>query len=127
LAGSLAVGLSVLAVPVFGPAFRTTPLAFNWLVPGLITLAGFKVLATFAIATGQTRPATIFAGIGVAANVTANVVLIPSFGSVGAAAASSISYSFISVLAIWWFLRTGQFRLEELVSLRGRTAAAPVR
>jgi O-antigen/teichoic acid export membrane protein len=127
LSGVILIGLSAVAVVVFGPAFAVTPVAFEALIPGLIMLAGFKVLATFAIATGQTRAATMLTLIGVIVNVVANVALIPLLGSVGAAAASSISYSLVSVLAIVWFLRTSQFRLGELVPLPTRESAGVAR
>jgi O-antigen/teichoic acid export membrane protein len=104
-AAALTAGLWAFAVPVFGAGFERVPLAFLLLVPGLVMLASFKVLAIYAIGSGETRVVTRLALLGLIANVTANVVLIPPLGSLGAAAASSISYSFIAVWALAWFAR----------------------
>jgi O-antigen/teichoic acid export membrane protein len=113
LSGLVALGLWVAAVPLFGAGFQQSTAAFVALAPGLVAFAGFKILATYSIAIRCTRPITLMALGGVVLNVAANLLLIPRFGSVGAALSSSVSYGVVSILATVWFSRRSGLGLSD--------------
>lgn len=83
------VAIWVLLPPDFHAAFP----ALVVIMPGILSLSLSKVLAAYV--SGLGRPiATAVAGIvGLTVNLIANILLIPVWGIVGAAAASLISYS----------------------------------
>lgn len=76
----------------FGTEFLPAGPALFWLVPGMVFLAvsGFVKLDL----TGRGRPGWISVVLSICAvlNVSLNLLLIPQFGIVGAAMASSITY-----------------------------------
>lgn len=81
-------------VPAFGPALPP----FLVLLPGVVALSASKIVAGYM--TGINRPwiRTVVSYSTLAFNVIANLILIPRFGIVGAAAASLVSYSFSALL-----------------------------
>ena len=62
------------------------------LLPGIVALSGFRVLANDIAARGRPELNMYFSLIVVAANVIGNIVFIPMYGLRGAAAATSIAY-----------------------------------
>lgn len=93
LVPAAAVLIGVL-LPAFGPSFP--PLLL--LLPGVVSLSASSVLGGFV--TGIGRPGIHSFGnvISFVVNIIANLILIPVFGIVGAAAASLISYSLSALL-----------------------------
>lgn len=119
LAVCVSGALILLAVPVFGAEFQKAPLAFILLSPGLVTLAAFKVLAVYAVATRTLLMPTLLTGVGLALNVGLNLLLIPDLGSAGAAIASSTSYTFMAGgLVLWFGARTGLTARDVFVPVR---------
>jgi O-antigen/teichoic acid export membrane protein len=96
-----AVAVIVLAAALFRfvlPAFGDSMQPLVVLLPGVVALGVGNVIAGYV--TGIGRPG-IIAAIGLvslAANLIANLLLIPRFGIVGAAAASLVSYTVSSLL-----------------------------
>ena len=80
-------------VLLYGEDFRPAGAVIVWLVPGIVALGHSRILANYI--AGQGRPG-INAARGCAAlvvNIAANLVLIPVYGIIGAAVATTISYS----------------------------------
>lgn len=108
--------LYAVAVPLFGPAFAGVAPAFLALSVGLVAFCPFKVIATYYVAAKEPGVPAGIAGISLAVNILANVVLIPRLGSTGAGLASSISYLTASVLLVRRFTnRTGSAKRGLLV------------
>jgi O-antigen/teichoic acid export membrane protein len=119
----------LLAVPVFllaplaveiayGPAFRDAGFALRFQLPGVIAYSVVAVLSQHIIARGAPGLYTIVLGLGLAANLVANVLLIPRFGLYGAATASSISYAFTALLTLVVFRRMSGLRIRDAVIVR---------
>jgi O-antigen/teichoic acid export membrane protein len=128
-ASAVGIGLWLLAVPVFGSGFAGTTVAFFALIPGLVALAAFKIVAIHEIAMHRIAQPIALAGMGVVVNVVANVLLIPRLGPVGAALSSSLSYTSIAVVAVCSFHRRSGFTLRDILlpSLDDLRAAWPKR
>ncbi len=96
LTGGMAIVLvptSIVLIRVVLPAFEQSLLPLFVILPGVVALSLTKVLNSYLAGLGRTAW-TSYASIGaVLVNVVANLLLIPRFGIVGAAAASLISYS----------------------------------
>ena len=78
---------------VFGAAFSQAYLPAVALLPGMVALGLWKILNAYLFSRGFDYSGTLTAGIGAAAGLALDLVLIPRFGIVGAAIAASIGYS----------------------------------
>ena len=89
---------------VFGPAYTSGALALSILAVGFFTNAAFGRSRETLSAVGTTR-FVLFSNIfGVVVNVVLNLLLIPTYGFIGAAIASATSYLTLN-LAAYVFLR----------------------
>ena len=89
--GGLALVVHWLIPQLFGESFRGAVLVFYVLAPGALANALIWPISSYQNARGQ-----VFWGVSTAGqvlNVALNLALIPQFGAVGAAAASSVSYA----------------------------------
>jgi O-antigen/teichoic acid export membrane protein len=95
----------------FAPA--VAPL--RWLLPGIFTLSIGKVLVAELLAQEKPRYTIYASTLAAIANVLANVLLIPRMGISGASLASSISYTLLSAVLIWYYLRETGVGWTELI------------
>jgi O-antigen/teichoic acid export membrane protein len=102
-------------IPAVGP--------LRWLLPGIFTLSIGKTVVAELVAKEKIHY-TLWAGIGaVVANIIGNLVLIPVMGISGAALASSISYSLLSLIVIWCYLLEVDLPWSALVPRRDDLSA----
>lgn len=108
----------VLAQPVtsllFGEAFLPAVPAFWWLLPGIYLLSINTVLMNYFAGTGMPLVTVISPGIAAAANVGANLYLLPRVGIVGASIASTLAYALMLLASVVYLSmrRTGQAKLH---------------
>lgn len=80
--------------PVFGEEYVEALPAFSWLLPGIIAGAGSRIYANCIAAAGKPEW-NMYSAIGVVTvNVIGNILLVPEYGIVGAAWATSVAYCF---------------------------------
>jgi|Deesub1362B_J571_1020462.scaffolds.fasta_scaffold01655_2 O-antigen/teichoic acid export membrane protein len=89
----------------FGPAFLPALPALHYLYPGVIALSLAKILSSFISARGRPDIPMWVSLAGVLANLLLNLSLIPSYGIMGAALASTLSYSLMFFLEFIWSIR----------------------
>lgn len=90
--GLAAVAVFWLISPIFGDDYTDAIPAFLWLLPGIIAGAGARVLSNCIAAAGKPQWNMQVAVGVVALNVTGNLILIPAYGLIGAACATSLAY-----------------------------------
>jgi O-antigen/teichoic acid export membrane protein len=102
LLGAVALALvSPLLLPiVFGPAFTASEAPLLWLCPGIVALAGSRVLANDIAGRGRPEINMYIAAACLITNVALNAILIPIFGIVAAAFSSSASYLLHLILTV---------------------------
>jgi O-antigen/teichoic acid export membrane protein len=88
---------AVLVIGLFLPAFVPSLAPLFVLLPGVVALSAAKVLGGYVSGLGLTSLTSYVNVSAFILNVVVNIVLIPRFGIVGAAAASLVSYSASSV------------------------------
>jgi O-antigen/teichoic acid export membrane protein len=104
-AALVAFGLIFLVVPVFGSEFAQSVHLGLILLPG-VTLAGFSgVLSSIIVGRGKPVYMLRIALITTPATIALYLLLIPSLGAVGAALASTLSYTGSFALAVFSFGR----------------------
>ena len=104
IVGIIALGKPFLSF-VFGPEYDGAYQVTLILLAGVFSMIYYKLIAAYNIAMGKQMVSFILLGIGVIANVIANLILIPVWGIYGAGVASVISYAVCSILFIVYFCR----------------------
>src|SRR5262249_21130912 len=90
---------------IYSPAFTEAVGPLRWLLPGIFTATIGKVLVAELLARKKVHFTVWMGGIAAPVNIAANLVLVPRLGILGASLASSISYSLLSCMMIWYYLR----------------------
>lgn len=81
-----------LIVTLFGAEYQPAYPALLALLPGLFGLCYASILRLDLLGKNRPGSVSLMMGVGAAVNLLLNLILIPRFGIVGAAAASSIAY-----------------------------------
>lgn len=89
---------------LYSPAFAPAIAPLRWLLPGIFTLSVGKVLVAEMFAREKVRYTIWTSGAAALVNVIGNVALVPRMGISGAALASTISYTFLSLVGTWYYL-----------------------
>jgi len=115
LAVAFVAAAPILCVTIFGESFRGSIDDLRVLVTGAFGVVALKQLSN--VLTGRGKPTLASAAIGVSflATVVLDIALIPSYGGLGAAIASSISYTAGGIAVTAIFVRSLGGRLDELV------------
>jgi O-antigen/teichoic acid export membrane protein len=114
---------------VYGPAFRGSVPALLALSPGLLALGATRTIGAFLLRLDRPMLASAMSVAALFVNVALNLVLVPAYGIVGSAIASSVAYAALAGWQTTWFLRaTGASPRDllpgpaELAYLRRRLA-----
>jgi O-antigen/teichoic acid export membrane protein len=127
LALAIVAAAPVLCVTVFGDDFRGSVNELRVLAAGAFGILAIKLLGNALTAQGKPVLETAAIGIAFVATVTLDVLLIPAYGGLGAAVASSVAYLAGGVAVALLFTRAFGDRLGNLVPRRGDLAALWVR
>jgi O-antigen/teichoic acid export membrane protein len=90
---------------LYSSEFAAVVSPLRWLLPGIFALSVGKVLVAELLAREKPYYSLWATGVAVVVNVVINVLLVPRMGITGAAIASTISYSLLSVMITWCYLR----------------------
>ena len=106
----LAIGLFFLLDPIFGESYKKSFMPFIYLLPGVLALAISRIKSNCIAAAGKPEwnfYASIFT---VTLNISLNVLIIPIYGIVGAAIATTIAYSSDSAIKFYLIRKTIQIK-----------------
>jgi O-antigen/teichoic acid export membrane protein len=90
---------------LFGSEFEPAVKPILWLLPGIVTLSGSKVLNSYFFSQARMGVSSIVALVALMVTVACDVLLIPRFGISGAAIASSIAYTASFVVSLYYYQR----------------------
>ncbi|MBJ9976475.1 oligosaccharide flippase family protein [Pseudomonas sp. S75] len=116
-----------LIVTLFGAAYQPAYPALLALLPGLLGLCHASILRLDLLGKHRPGAVSLMMAVGAVGNLLLNVLLIPQWGIVGAAAASSIAYLSVTVAMLVLYCRLSGVRLRhtlimlpsDLAPLRG--------
>lgn len=92
---------------LYGSAFLPLVPALRVLLVGLVALAGASPISSFyELKLARPEISLGLASVSAVICIAATILLIPRFGIVGAATASSLGYIFGQALALWYFKRS---------------------
>jgi len=110
LTAALSLGLATVAFPlidrVYGRAFLPAAPALWALLPGIVAMAAQRSCGILLVKRDRPWLVSGFLGPPVVINVLLNLMLIPRWGAVGAACASSVSYVLSAAAFVAWATRT---------------------
>src|SRR5262249_51234855 len=89
---------------MYSEAFAPTVAPLRWLLLGIFTLSVGKVLVAEMLAREKVSYTVWIGIVAVVVNIIGNLVLIPCMGIAGAALASSVSYSLVSLIVTFYYL-----------------------
>lgn len=116
------IGLSIICYyaiePVFGNEFSGSFQLIMVLIPGLILASVFKSLNAYYAGKGQPYFTIWIMGIAVVINVFLNFLLIPQYDAVGAAVASTISYTISAVGSTYLFAKRENVSYRNILLIR---------
>jgi O-antigen/teichoic acid export membrane protein len=90
---------------LYGSAFGATASPLRCLLPGIFTLTVGKVLVAELLAREKILYTLWLSVVAASLNAAANLVLIPRMGIAGAGLASSFTYSLVSLVVAWYYVR----------------------
>src|SRR5262245_40846996 len=99
---------------VYGSSFRDSASLLRWLLPGIVALSAARPLATLLLRDGRPVLLTVMGLVVLALNVALDLVLIPSFGAIGASIASSAGYLMLLGGYVACTRRAGDVGLRDL-------------
>ncbi|MDV6316108.1 flippase [Idiomarina sp. HP20-50] len=97
--------------PLFGHEYKSVLPAFLCLVPGVILWAGARVQASCIAAAGRPEWNMYISIAVLAINISGNLMLIPRYGILGAAIATSIAYAFDSLVKYYFVNKTSNIEV----------------
>ncbi|HEX7294920.1 MAG TPA: polysaccharide biosynthesis C-terminal domain-containing protein [Pyrinomonadaceae bacterium] len=108
--------LATQAIPwLYGEPFRPSISALLWLLPGIVIFSVANVLAAYIAGIGKPRLNLYVSGVSLIITVSLDLLLIPRFSIVGAAIASTASYSVAALMLIFFFVRETGASLREVL------------
>lgn len=108
------VGAPVIVL-VFGADYAGSIAPLLWLLPGIVVLGGSSILSSDLAVREVPKYSVIIGYSAVIVNLILNLLLIPKYGIIGAAIASTISYAFAGCMWIVFYRRESKTPLIELV------------
>jgi O-antigen/teichoic acid export membrane protein len=89
----------------YSSAFAEAVAPLRWLLPGIFMGSAGKVLVAELLAREKVRYIMWMTGITAIVNIIGSLVFIPHMGISGAALASTLSYTLLSLMMAWFYLR----------------------
>ena len=103
---------------LYGNAFLPTVAPMKVLLPGIVMMGSGGCLSQYFIATGHVTETNYVFGSSVFLNIFLNILMIPKFGIVGAAIATTITYTASTLVLGFIFVKGTNTKLKDLVLLK---------
>jgi O-antigen/teichoic acid export membrane protein len=117
LAGCTVLGLLsagwILVPTLYGPAYQATIPPLVILLPGVLSMSLYKVLTRNYSSRGRQQMSILASGLALVVNVGLNWWLIPLWGVIGAATASTTGYTLAGTVLLILFLRDSGLSWQE--------------
>jgi O-antigen/teichoic acid export membrane protein len=105
---ALAAAAGVVLPAVYGAEFGAAVVPAWILLAGLVLQGASGLSTAYLYGTGRPGLSSIGLGVGLAMTIVLDFLLIPHFGTIGAASASTVAYLSSDLMLIMFFLRTSR-------------------
>jgi O-antigen/teichoic acid export membrane protein len=103
---------------VYGSQFTDAGVALRYILPGIVAYSVVAVQSRYIVGRGRPGTSTLIMVAGMVVNISANLVLVPRLGIIGASISSSLSYTLTAAVMLAVFLRLSGLGLREALILR---------
>lgn len=103
--GAMCAAAPVLIPLLYGSSFAGSVAPLLALSPGLLALTATRTISAFLLRLDRPMLVSLTSVASLVVNVVLNLALIPVWGIVGSAVASSVGYVLLAGLQVAWFLR----------------------
>lgn len=103
---------------VYGERFAGAVIPLFILLPGIILLSQARIMYSDLVGRGKPGVSTVCAASGMVATVILDLILIPRYGIIGAAIASTSAYTLEFVVAGIWFIHVSGLPWKEVLVIR---------
>ncbi len=100
---------------IFGPEFSEVSNVMRWLAPGVLVFNYALILGHYFSGTGRYYVNAVASGAGLLLTLLLCILLIPLYGTTGAAIAAIASYLLTSVVVFWIFSRESRISPARLL------------
>ena len=102
----------------FGSDFKESASVLKYLLFGVLFLSGFKLLNQDLAGKGKPWVSMKAMLPGLLINIALNVYLIPKYGAIGAAFASSVSYGVAILLFLHFYSLTAGIKIKDMFNYK---------
>ena len=107
-----------LLVFLYGKEFTNSGGPFNILLIGMVFTAMSQLFSIMLFSKGKNNIALIANSVGLVATILLDVLLIPKYGIMGAAVATSISYILLFAVLLYYLLMKEQLKFTEIFIIK---------
>ena len=108
----------IILTSFYGKEFEASYIPLAVLLIGSVLFSFVKIITKLSTADGKPAVGTKISFIGIMVNIPLLIILIPKYQILGAAIASSVSYSVMSIYAFYWlFIRSKNITIQKLFVL----------
>ncbi len=117
-----AIGSQVLTL-AYGAQYAPAIPPMLMMLPGIIMISLYQILTRNFTSQNRQQVNIVAASVALGVNTTLNLILIPRFGIVGAAASTAVSYSLAAITLLFLFVRESGGSVRGTVIIRGEDLA----
>lgn len=114
----LLAGGKLVIILFFGKEFLPSVKLLYLLLPGILFLALWKIIANDLIARGYPNQYSMTAGLSTIVMIVIDIFLVPMIGVSGAAISSSISYASGTILITYFYIKTSGNSIKDVIMPR---------
>lgn len=103
---------------IFGVEYLDAYIPLLILLPGIILFSAFRIIANDLAARGMPELNLYISIVVVVSNILGNILMIPSYGLLGAAMATTLAYTFSFVLGLLIYRHITMVSIANLVVIR---------
>jgi len=103
---------------LFSEAYLNSVQPFNILLIGIIAISGWNILANDLMGRGKPEINTYISAGSVILNIILNIFLIPKFGIIGAAWATTISYTILNLITVVVYVKISGNKIRDVLFLK---------
>ena len=107
-----------LLVFLYGKEFANSGEPFNILLVGMVFTAMSQLFSIMLFSKGKNNIALIANSVGLVATILLDILLIPKYGIMGAAVATSISYFLLFAVLLYYLLAKEQLKFTEIFIIK---------
>jgi len=107
-----------LIILLYSNQFFNSILPFQILLIGVVTISGWRILANDLYGRGKPILNSYITGISIVINIILNIILIPKYGIIGVAWATTISYTFAFMIIVIVYSKISDNKIIDIIFIK---------